>query len=140
VSLTLAHDGDVTILEGQTNLDGEVVLPWEAERSGTHRLEAEVRVGESVVGTASSVFAVTDRDPELDEVAPDAGFLGWWTQQLGGRLHPPGELGPLLLDPDAGHVVDDRRETALWRAPALALWTLCFAGLAWWVRRKAGLR
>jgi len=140
VSLTLDHDGNVTSLEGQTNLDGEVVLPWEAVAPGTHRLAAKVTVGERVVGTASTVFAVTDRDPELDEVAPDGRFLEWWTQQLGGRLHPPGELGPLLLDPDAGHVVDDRRETALWRAPALALWTLLFAGLAWWVRRKAGLR
>lgn len=140
VSVTIEHDGELTTLEGRTNLDGEVVVPWEAGPSGTHRVEAEVRVGERVVGTASSVFAVTDRDPELDEVAPDARFLDWWTGELGGRLHPPGELGPLLLDPDAGHVVDDRRETALWRAPALALWTLLFAGIAWWVRRKAGLR
>lgn len=140
MSVTIEHDGELTTLEGRTNLDGEVVVPWEAGPSGTHRVEAEVRVGERVVGTASSVFAVTDRDPELDEVAPDARFLDWWTGELGGRLHPPGELGPLLLDPDAGHVVDDRRETALWRAPALALWTLLFAGIAWWVRRKAGLR
>ncbi len=140
VSVTLDHDGEITTLQGETNLDGEVVLPFDAARPGTHRVQAEVMVGDAVVGTASTVFAVTDRDPELDEVAPDGRFLTWWTERLGGRFHGPGELGPVLLDPDAGHVVDDRRETALWHAPLLALWTLLFAGVAWWVRRKSGLR
>ena len=140
VEVPVEGEGDPVVLTGRTNADGEVVLPWSALRSGTHHLDAEVRIGQRVVGRAASVVAVTERDPELDEVAPDPRFLEWWTSQLGGQLFGPGELGPVLLDPDAGHVVEERRETALWRSPALALWTLLFAGAAWWVRRRAGLR
>lgn len=140
VDVVIESDGREETLEGVTSFDGEVVLPFDATRPGTHRIQATVRVEGKVVGEASSVFAVTTRDPELDEVAPDEAFLSWWTGALAGRLHGPGELGPVLVDPDAGRIVRDRRETALWRAPLLALWVAAFAGLAWWIRRRAGLR
>jgi hypothetical protein len=83
---------------------------------------------------------VTTRDPELDEVAPDGRFLAWLAAAGKGTLHGPGSLGPVLRDPAAGRTVWERRETALWRAPVLGLWTLSFLGVAWIVRRRAGLR
>lgn len=140
VAVTVDNEGRVTTHEGRTGPDGELVVPIEVTRAGTHRVSAEVRSGDDVVGEAGTVFAVTTRDPELDEVAPDTAFLSWLTEAVDGRLHAPGELGPVLVDPDAGRVVRDRRETPLWRAPVLAFGVALLAGLAWWLRRRSGLR
>jgi len=141
VVLTIDNEGRVEERQATTGPDGEVVIGLEVQRSGTHRLHVDVRQGEQLVGAADTVFAVTTRDPELDEVSPDEAFLGWLAASVSaGRHHGPGELGPVLTDPDAGRVVRDRKETPLWRAPLLALWVGLFAGLAWWVRRRAGLR
>ena len=52
----------------------------------------------------------------------------------------PGDLGVISIDPEAGRVVNERRETPLWRAPLLALWIGLFTGLAFLIRRRAGLR
>jgi uncharacterized membrane protein len=140
VVVTVDNEGRETVHEGRTGPDGELALPVEVTRSGTHRVRAEVSVDGRAVGIANTVFAVTTRDPELDEVSPDTAFLRWLTDAVGGELHLPGDLGPVLTDPDAGRVVNDRRETPLWRAPGLALWVAWFAGVAWWLRRRVGLR
>jgi hypothetical protein len=101
---------------------------------------ATVRVEGREIGVAETVFAVTSRDPELDEVAPDPRFLAWLGGATGGRLHLPGDPGPMLIDPDADRVVRERKETPLWRAPLLSLLVGLSAGLAWVIRRRAGLR
>ncbi|MEZ4240710.1 MAG: hypothetical protein R3F59_32065 [Myxococcota bacterium] len=116
-----------------------LVVP--AERSGTHRVTVSVSTKDKeAVGDAETVFAVTTRDPETDEIAPDGRFLQWLAAVTGGRYHGPGELGPVAQDPGAGRVVNDRRETPLWRAPLLGLWVLGTLGVAWVVRRRSGLR
>lgn len=132
--------GGRTALEGWTGPDGEIALEWPAERRGAQRVTATVSSGEAEVGVAETVFAVTTRDPELDEVIPDGPFLQWLAGAADGKYYAPGERGPILRDPSAGRTVWDRRETSLWRAPALALWVGLFAGIAWIVRRRAGLR
>jgi len=136
VVVRIDNEGRASTHEGRTGPDGELVVPVEVVRSGTHRVEADV----GPVGTARTVFAVTTRDPELDEVSPDTAFLTWLTDAVDGRLHLPGDRGPVLVDPEAGRVVNDRRETPLWRAPGLAAWVAWFAGVAWWLRRRSGLR
>ncbi|MEZ4322466.1 MAG: glutamine amidotransferase [Myxococcota bacterium] len=133
-------NGQVQTLEGETGADGDVVLTLGAKVRGTHRVKVVVTRDGAEVGTADTVYAVTARDPELDEVAPDDGFLAALAARVDGRFHPAGELGPVLTDPSAGRVVWDRRETALWRAPLLALLVALFAGSAWIVRRRSGLR
>lgn len=132
--------GETQRFEGVTDEAGEVALEVPAARRGAHRVRAEVSVDGKAVGEASTVFAVTDRDPELDEVAPDRAFLSWLAARSDGSFHGPGEAGPVLRDPDAGRVRFDRSELDLSRSPLLALWTGLFAGLAWVVRRRAGLR
>ena len=92
------------------------------------------------MGAAETVFAVTTRDPEVDEVAPDAAFLRWLAERSGGTWVEPGGRGTVRQDPSAGRTVWERRETPLWRAPVLALWVLLCGGVAWIVRRRAGLR
>ncbi len=126
--------------EGVTDGDGEVVLRFSPESRGAHRAIVRVYDGDSLVDTVSTVFAVTTRDPELDDVVPDAAFLRWLADATDGRYYAAGELGPVLRDPEAGRVVFDRRETPLWRAPLLGGWIGLFAGLAWIVRRRSGLR
>jgi len=133
--------GHAMKLEGKTNADGEIVLTLPAERRGTHRITVLATADEGgEVGAATTVFAVTTRDPELDEVSPDETFLLWLAGSTGGKYYGAGQLGPPVTDPDAGRVVWERTETSLWRAPALALWIVTFAGLAWIVRRRSGLR
>lgn len=132
-------DGRGEELEGVTNADGEVVLDIPAKRQGSHRVRVSVKEGERVVGNAETLYAVTRRDPELDEVAPDARFLKWIAQTSHGVYYAPGEMGPVVHDPDAGRTVWDRRETPLWRAPLVGLWIVLLGGLAWLIRRRAGL-
>jgi len=140
VQAEVLFGGQTHKLEAKTGPDGDVVLDFGARERGTHRVKVSVSLDGSPVGTADTVFAVTSRDPELDEVAPDEGFLAALAARVDGRYHGAGELGPVLTDPSAGRVVMDRRETALWRAPLLVLLVGIFAGLAWIVRRRSGLR
>ncbi len=128
-------------LEGKTDADGEVSLLWTADRRGAQRAKVKV-TGEKGewIGNAETVFAVTTRDPELDDVAPDAPFLQWVADSAGGRYYEAGVTGPLLLDETAGREIHERKETPLWRGPWLGLWIGVSAGIAWIVRRRAGLR
>ena len=140
VRVRIDNEGRTSDLEGRTNADGEVVLTVAAQRSGTHRVQAEVTEAPGAVAEARTVYAVTTRDPELDEVAPDSGFLKWVASSTGGQFHGPGERGAVLIDETAGRAVREVREAPLWRAPGLALLIGLFAGLAWYLRRRSGLR
>lgn len=123
-----------------TGLDGEAVVELPAEVRGAHQIDAVVRQGAVTVGGAHTVYAVTSRDPELEEVSPDRDFLEQLVLLANGRYVAPGRFEQPLRDADAGRVVVDRRETELGRAPLLALLIGLFAGAAWWIRRRAGLR
>jgi hypothetical protein len=116
------------------------VIEVPAERVGTHRVRVEATHEGRAVGGADTVYAVTSRDPELDEVAPDERFLRWLAASTGGRFVGPGDDATVQIDPDASRIVGERRETPLWRAPALGAFILICAGAAWIVRRSAGLR
>ncbi|HHO54282.1 MAG TPA: hypothetical protein ENK18_26285 [Deltaproteobacteria bacterium] len=140
VSVGIDNEGRTSTLEGRTNADGEVVLTLPAEHSGTHRVSVEVSKDGQAVGGASTVFAVTTRDPEVDEVAPDVRFLKWLAASVEGAYHGPGERGAVLQDPDAGRTVREVQETPLWRAPLLTILVSLFAGLGWIIRRRSGLR
>jgi len=132
--------GHTTTLQGRTGADGEVVLELPAEHQGAHRVEVKVTDTDGEVGSAETVYAVTTRDPEVDEVVPDGVFLQWLAARVGGQYYGPGEFGPILRDEESGRTVWDRRETPLGRAPALALWIGLWAGLAWIIRRRSGMR
>ena len=138
VAVTVA--GEEQTLRGVSSGDGELVLVLPAERRGTHRIRVLASTAQGAVGEASTVFAVTTRDPELDEVSPDVAFLEWMAATTGGTFYAHGDLGPPQIDPSSGRVVWERTETVLWRAPLVALWVLFFAGVAWVVRRRSGLR
>ncbi|TNE89222.1 MAG: hypothetical protein EP330_12345 [Deltaproteobacteria bacterium] len=140
VKLEVTGPGKPMVRTGKTGPDGEVAIEVQAARSGPHRVVATVLSGEEEVGEASTVYAVSTRDRELDEVVPDATFLAWLGPAGNGRTYAAGESGPVVRDPAATRVVWDRRETPIWRAPLLALILALCAGGAWIVRRRAGLR
>jgi len=141
VEAVISTGAEKFTLTGETLADGELALTLPAAHRGTHRITVSAKSADgAAVGQASTVYAVTTRDPELDEIAPDTRFLQWLTASTGGTYYPAGEPGPPMLDDASGRVVWERTETALWRAPALALWIAIFAGLAWIVRRRSGLR
>lgn len=140
VVVTVDGPGGRSVLEGTTSADGEVALELPAADRGAHRVRATVRHRGADVGDADTVYAVTTRDPELDEVIPDEAFLRWLTASVDGKAFGPGETGAPLRDDAAGRMVWDRRETPLWRAPGLMLWIGLFGGIGWIVRRRSGMR
>ncbi|MCB9665213.1 MAG: hypothetical protein H6732_13970 [Alphaproteobacteria bacterium] len=125
--------------EATTGPEGEAVITVPAERRGAHRVDVVVGTGPSA-DVASTVYAVTSRDPELDEVAPDPAFLAWLAARTDGRFVPAGETEEPLRDASAGRTLWTRHEVAVWRSPVLAAWIALFAGIAWILRRRAGLR
>lgn len=141
VSAEVDNEGRTFTLSGRTSPDGEVALVLPADHPGTHRVKAVVTTADGAeVGGSETVFAVTTRDPEMDEIAPDEAFLRWLAAGTGGVWHGPGARGPVLRDPGAERAVLERSETPLWRAPALALAVATLLGLAWIVRRRSGLK
>ncbi|MCO4743528.1 MAG: hypothetical protein KC912_01985 [Proteobacteria bacterium] len=140
VSVEVTGPGEPMVRTRATDNDGEVVVEVQAVQSGPHRVNVTVTHDGSPVGTASTVYAVSTRDRELDEVVPDAEFLAWLGPAANGRTYAAGEAGPVIRDPAATRVVWDRSETPLWRAPLLALLVALAAGLAWVIRRRSGLR
>ncbi|MCA9571237.1 MAG: hypothetical protein KC656_25535, partial [Myxococcales bacterium] len=140
VKARIEREGEVIERSGRTTAGGDVVIAVPATRRGTHKVSVSVSAGTEAVGDAETVYAVTARDPELDEVSPDSAFLAALAARTDGVYHAPGTLGPVRVDPSAGRRVTDRRELALWRAPLLAGGIALFAGIAWIVRRRAGLR
>jgi uncharacterized membrane protein len=138
VRLEVQSSSGSATFHATTGPDGDAVVVVPTENPGTHRVIATV--DEGAVGTDSTVFAATSRDPELQEVAPDVAFLEWLALRTEGRFVGLDEPLTVLMDPSAGRTVRERRETPLARSPLLAGWIMLFAGLGWLVRRRAGLR
>lgn len=140
VSVVVRSGAERWTLEGVTGDDGEAVLAFPTERRGAHRVDVTVTEEGHRPEEASTVFAVTSRDPELDEVAPDADFLQWLARRTDGAYYAAGERGTVQRDPSAGRTLWDRRELPVWRSPLVALWVGLFAGIAWIIRRRSGLK
>lgn len=140
VKVAVEVGSERTVVEGRTGPEGEAVVTLPAERTGAHRVVATAYHDGAELGDGQTVYAVTTRDAELDEVVPDGPFLQWLAQSTDGRYYGPGEVGPPVRDATSGRTVWDRRETSLARAPLLGLLILVCAGLAWILRRRAGLR
>lgn len=121
-----------------TDADGEAVFTFRPETTGAHRLTAALVSDPKQAG--ASVFAVSDRDPELSEITPDRGFLETLAALYGerGRYVAPDESTGPLLDDTAAREVRDRREVDLASAPIVALLFGLLAGGAWFVRRRHG--
>ena len=86
------------------------------------------------------MFAVTSRDPELEDVTADPEFLSWLASSHGGERYDAESGGDVVIDPDAGRTVRERVETSLGRTPGLMAWVMVFSALGWWTRRRSGLR
>lgn len=132
-------EGEQT-LSGQTDADGVVRLDLPTALRGAHRITVRAQRGSRVIGDAQTVYGVTTRDPELDEVEPDGAFLQALATAAGGRFVAPGAFQPALVDASAGRRVHDRRVTALGAHPIVGVLLAASASLAWLLRRRAGLR
>lgn len=132
-------DGASESFEVVTDATGEAVVELEASAVGAWQVEIEAGA-RGGLGEDRTVFAVTDRDPELEELQPDAAFLQTLAAVSGGAYFPPDAYGPALQDETAGRVVDERKETPLWPAPIVPLAAGVLLSLSWWIRRRRGLR
>ena len=103
------------------------------------RVEATDAAG-NALGEARSAWAVTNRDPELDEVEPDSDFLQQLAERTNGLYVPPGSFQEPLRDNLSGRTVRDRKETPLGTAPWVPLLAGIFLSTSWWLRRKGGYR
>lgn len=126
-------DGDAVPFKVRTGNLGEVAVPFTPKKQGTHYVRA--RYGDDEVET---VFAATNRDPELLELTVDAPFLRLLADSYEGRYYSG--KGELLRNSGASRVVPERSVTLLGTAPLVALLFGVFASLAWWIRRRNGGR
>jgi hypothetical protein len=141
VDITVDGPGGREKLEGRTGADGSVALTLPAADRGAHRVKVVAHgASGATVGEAQTAFAVTTRDPELEEVEPDSAFLRTLAARTGGQYVAAGERAAPLRDPDAGRRVRDRAETRLYAAPLVPLVFGLFLSISWWIRRRAGYR
>ncbi len=141
VSLTITGPEQAQTTELTTDVHGEAVLEYEARDHGAHRVEAKATTASgAALGTGTTVFAVTSRDPELEDVVPNQGLLAGLARAADGVHHLPGAYGPPKTDPDAGRWVTERTEDPLWAVAWLPLLVGILGSLSWWVRRRSGGR
>ncbi len=127
--------------ELSTGPTGEAELLFPATSPGAWRVRAVALDGQgNPFYKGATVFAVTEREPELEEVAPDLSFLAALAEQSGGRFYAPDQHGPPLVDAESGREVEEVVETSLWDVPLVALLIGLFAPLSWWARRRGGGR
>jgi uncharacterized membrane protein len=120
---------------------GEVVLALPAVAPGAWRVEVEALDGAGrSFFTGGTVYAVTERLPELESPAPDPAFLQALAAATGGTCFLPGAYGAPEVDPDARRKVEQVDEVPLGPVPAVALLVGLSGSLSWWVRRRGGGR
>ena len=135
----LSGAGDAIRFEGRTDTNGEFVVEVPAEARGAWHVEIEAGPGGDLGKDATS-FAVTDRDPELEDLQPAEGFLAQLATRVDGVHYAPGAYGAPKVDPDSGRTIEERRDTPLWAAPIVPLLAGIALSLSWWLRRRRGLR
>jgi hypothetical protein len=141
VRVEVAGPGGRVQLDARSGADGVATVALPTDRRGAFRVNVRAaRSGGDVLGDAQTVFAVTTRDPELDEVAPDRAFLERLATRAGGRYVPPGERVMPVEDPEAGRKLRDHRETPLGTMPLVPILAALAASGSWALRRRAGLR
>ncbi len=131
-------DGVRTPIALTTDAAGEGIFAYRPEMRGAHRVS--VGTGNRAADRGSTVFAVSNRDPELADIQPDTTFLRQLAALYGerGRFVAPGAELDLLVDESARRSVPDRRVVSLAGAPFLALLFGGLGGLAWVIRRRNG--
>jgi len=131
--------GRAQSFEAVTDASGEASIEVAAKEQGAHRIRAS---SPGVPGRGETVFAVSDRDPELVEIVPDGVFLQRLAAAYGARAvyRPPGDPAGPTLDASAGREVLDRRVIDLASVPLVGLLFGLLAGGAWITRRRAGAR
>lgn len=136
-----ARDEDAGTFSAVTNAEGEATVTLPATRSGAHRarVTATERDGRPFF-EGETVWAVTTREPEMEEIVPDPAFLAALAASVGGTFHPAANPGTPTVDPDAGRWVEDQRETPLSGIPLLPVVVALFGSASWWVRRRGGGR
>lgn len=141
VELSLQGPSARKVERGQAGPDGVWSWAFTPESRGAWRLNARATGADgALLGEASTAFAVTARDPELEEIDPDRAFLEALATRVGGRYVGPGERTEPLRDAASGRLVRDRKETPLYAMPIIPLWFGLLTSLSWWLRRREGLR
>lgn len=132
-------EGEQT-LQSTTDADGNARFELPTARRGAHRIRVRA-VGSGLQdSSAETVYGVTSRDPELDQVEPDSEFLKVLAASAGGTFVPAGTWSPPLRDASAGRRVRERRVLDLGLLPAGCVLFSVSASIAWLMRRRAGLR
>ena len=132
-------DGVKSVFDVVTDESGQATAQFVPETIGAHRVL--VSTSEHSSDQAETVFSVTNRDPELAEIAPDGEFLTKLVAAYGPEravYREPGSTNAPMKDESAVRVVDERKQTSLAAVPLTALLFGLFASAAWWVRRRNG--
>ncbi len=137
VVLRVSGPSEPVVVDGVTGPEGEVVFPWSPPSGGTWRLSAEADQDGRKVGTAETLVAVNERDPELDRLVAGDLMLRW-TELTTGRFMTPSAWREPLLDPAAGRIRLERTEERLEHNPWVGWWVAGWLAAAVGIRRASG--
>jgi len=134
----IAPSGQAHPVELVTDSAGEAATAFEPSERGAHRVK--VSTGPRAADRGETVFAVSNRNPELARIEPDAPFLRNLAAVYGdrGRYIGPSDAVDPLVDDSAARTVPERRELRVSTAPVLGLLFGLLVSIAWFVRRRSG--
>jgi hypothetical protein len=111
------------------------------DRPGLHRVRAEAKRGQTVLGTADRWFHVGGSDREFADPRLNESLLRRMARASGGRYVPAAQAGRVvswLRDAVPQSATPERRD--LWDQPWVLALVLALLSAEWTLRRRWGLR
>jgi len=129
----ISPSGEKSAFSVRTAAGGEAVFPYTPQERGAHVIKA--KFGSD---SAETVFAASDRNPEMLELIPNPELMSTLANLYDGKAYnSPGEP---LVDPTAERETPQKALAMLGFAPIVGVLFALFAALAWFLRRRGGAR
>jgi hypothetical protein len=138
VKVTVEGPRDKQVQQLVTDELGEAVLVVSAETTGVHRITAVVSEA-GTMSEATTLFAVTDRDPERSAENPNHDLLREIANSYGGVFSDDVRV-ERVRDSSATKRIKRQERVELARKPWVGAIFLFSFGTVWLIRRRIGLR
>jgi hypothetical protein len=141
IEVTVDGPGGSVKIEGTAGADGILAVDLPTEERGAYRAQVRARAADGAdLGEAHVVYAVVTRDPELDEIAPDAGLLRALAARAGGRFVGARDAIAVQRDASASRRVTQAEVLRVGDSPLVPAAAGLLAAASWWLRRRGGYR
>lgn len=138
VTLEITTGGVTREMQGATGPDGLALFDVAVDAPGLHRVGVSATRDGRSIGEAESAFVADAAIAERLETGSDTDFLRWLAGS--GRFVPSGGSVDIDVDVEASRTEVHRHVSHVWRGGWMVLWVGGWSGVAWWARRRGGLR